>query len=877
MKKTFFFILTLILITSLYSQIISNSQRLADVEKMLQEQQDMLGNRAYKPFGFLENKLTVNEMQAMKFLYAYMPLSDLADYDNHFFLKNVQYSLKALKEIPWVKTVPEDEFLHFVLPLRVNNENLDSFRIVCYEELKARVLGLSMYDAALEVNHWCHEKVTYQASDERTSSPLSTMKYSLGRCGEESVFTVTALRTVGIPARQVYTPRWAHSDDNHAWVEVWIDGKWYFMGACEPDPELNMGWFTFPASRTMIVHTRAYGKYFGNEEIMTEEKRFSELNLIQNYADTRIIHVKVSDSKGNPIEGARVNYLLYNYAEFYPIASGMTNEDGMSSVRLGLGEIIVWGFNGQYLDFKKVPVSNTDTVRLVLSETHPQPMALDLDFTPPTGRFLEVYSGEKAEINRKRLIYEDSIRTEYMSSFKDNEEARNIAIEFGYDPEIASKLLVKSFGNWKEISAFLAGVSKENHKYAIQLLSVISEKDLRDVQASILLGHLEKTLELESVWAQKDSAMFVNYILNPRIDNELLSPWRKCLRDEINIEFYGKEITPTVLELWVKENILLEKTANLHSRAPLTPRGILHLRMSDARSLNIFFVALCRSYGFPARLHPETRIPQYFFADMWNNVWFENMQEATAQETSTIVFKNPNKSKTDKYFNTFTVAKLQNGYYKTLEYPYDQPLSELENKPQEVFAGHYLLITGNRLGDGSVMSRLTFFDAEPDATIEVNVTQRTIQESKQKSAKVKLKNFKLPDFETNAEILLKDHMSSQGMLLIFIDPDKEPSKHVMHDIALVTTQLEESNISIFYIISPDMLSPSFTANTFKGLPKQGKYLIDHNRVLFNEMTKNKSNTPLPVVYLLSNKQKVLFFSEGYRIGTGDEILRILDL
>lgn len=59
--------------------------------------------------------------------------------------------------------------------------------------------------------------------------------------GEESTFLVAALRSVGIPARQVYTPRWAHTDDNHAWVEAWADGKWYFLGACEPEPVLISG------------------------------------------------------------------------------------------------------------------------------------------------------------------------------------------------------------------------------------------------------------------------------------------------------------------------------------------------------------------------------------------------------------------------------------------------------------------------------------------------------------------------------------------------------------------------------------------------------------------------------------------------------------
>ena len=32
--------------------------------------------------------------------------------------------------------------------------------MVFFDELKDRVKGLSLYDAVLEVNHWCHEKLS---------------------------------------------------------------------------------------------------------------------------------------------------------------------------------------------------------------------------------------------------------------------------------------------------------------------------------------------------------------------------------------------------------------------------------------------------------------------------------------------------------------------------------------------------------------------------------------------------------------------------------------------------------------------------------------------------------------------------------------------
>ena len=104
-----------------------------------------------------------------------MALPDKTDYSKSFYAENVALSLQARREMPWGRTVPEREFKHFVLPVRVNNENLDDSRKVFYAELKDRVKNLSMKDAILEVNHWCHEKVTYRPTDGRTSSPLASV------------------------------------------------------------------------------------------------------------------------------------------------------------------------------------------------------------------------------------------------------------------------------------------------------------------------------------------------------------------------------------------------------------------------------------------------------------------------------------------------------------------------------------------------------------------------------------------------------------------------------------------------------------------------------------------------------------------------------
>ncbi len=446
---------TLMMVSCGRKPLIENPATLADVSSMLAKQKELAKNRNAQLFDVFNQKLTPDEKQALEYLYAYMPLSDLADYSGNYYLDEVNTTLEARKEMPWVKNIPEEVYLHFVLPLRVNNENLDSFRTAMYGELSRRVKGMSMNDAALEVNHWCHEKVNYRGSDARTSSPLSTIKTSWGRCGEESTFTVEAMRTVGIPSRQVYTPRWAHTDDNHAWVEVWIDGKWYFLGACEPDADLNMGWFAEPSRRTMLVHTRAFGAYRGNETVVISDPHFAELNLICNYAPCKTFNIEVTNKDHQPVRDAKVEYRLYNYCEFFPLASSKTDSLGFTHFTTGLGDLLIWASKGNAYGFQKITVANIDTVHIQITEDHPVAYSLQYDLVPPVQPPARPVSEAGQKANQLRLKQEDSIRNSYIATFKDSAWSAQLASKLGLNADSVNRIIEKSYGNWKEIESFL--------------------------------------------------------------------------------------------------------------------------------------------------------------------------------------------------------------------------------------------------------------------------------------------------------------------------------------------------------------------------------------------------------------------------------------
>ena len=69
---------------------------------------------------------------------------------------------------------------------------------------------------------------------------------------------------------------------------------------------------------------------------INKHKNYTEVNNLAKYAITKRIYVKVTDKDGVPLNDAKVEYQLYNYAEFYPLAVVPSNENGLSQFETGL-------------------------------------------------------------------------------------------------------------------------------------------------------------------------------------------------------------------------------------------------------------------------------------------------------------------------------------------------------------------------------------------------------------------------------------------------------------------------------------------------------------------------------------------------------------
>ncbi len=872
---SFIFVIFFFVSCSRREILIQNPGRLADIERMIKVQKELTSKSVLPIWDIFKHPLSDSEKQAMEFLYAYMPLSDLADYKSEFFLKNVRQSLQVRQDMVWGRTIPEEEFLHFVLPLRVNNENLDNFREVMYPEIKARIKGLGMKAAALEINHWCHEKVNYRGTDSRTSAPLSTIKKSFGRCGEESTFTVTAMRTAGIPARQVYTPRWAHSDDNHAWVEVWIDGKWNYLGACEPDADLNMGWFSEPSRRSMLVHTRAYGRYFGNEDVVTATDRFSELNLTSNYATIKKITIAVKNEDGTLADSAKVEYQLYNYAEYYPIASGFTNKNGMHSLNTGMGDLIIWASKNGKFAYQKFSVPEKDTLTLVLNQVQPLAVTESYDFIPPhAAKVASSVTEEARKENSRRMGLEDSIRRAYMKTFKDSAWVAAFARKTKLPVDTISRFIKLSYGNWDQISAYLEKNASQYRSIVLEMAIQLSDKDFSDARESVLTDHLEKTAQLGLQKFVASNELFRRYVLSPRVGLENLTPWRSFLSTSFRNEMaQSVRNDVSVLTNWIRDNITIDAEANKHSRTPLSPIGVFNLKVADPVSRDIFFVAACRTFGIPARLNPETLQPEYFKNEAWLRPGFDT-HAVVQPEKGSLLLIDKNNPVTPQYALHYTIAVLRDGFYRTLEFPEGKVLTS-SDEPIVLETGQYALVTGNRLQDGSVLSKMRFFTIEKGKATTVPIEIRKQPGDLKPSGTLDLNQLHIEKISDLKVINLSSLVMGRSSVLILLDPEKEPSKHILNDLGPYVDYFNKWGGQFIFAIPADKGAQAAVLKTYT-LPGRMESGIDQNGNILNGVSAiygDGLKEKLPLVMLCDAMGNVYLFSSGYKIGMGEQLLK----
>ena len=786
---------------------------------------------------------------ALKFLYTTMPLSDVGNYGVSSFLDYAEHGVFLWENSPYVKKMPEEIFLNYILYHRINTEEILDCRSIFYEDLKDRIQGKSMAEAAIEINYWCAEKATYHTTDNRTIAPINVYRCGNGRCGEESTFTISALRSAGIPARQVYAPFWSHCDDNHAWVELWCDGKWYFTGACEPEPILNKGWFTNASSRAMMVHSRWFDKIVPeNEDVNGIEGNAMVLNQLRRYADVKEVSIRLKKPDGTPAAGTRLSLEVFNYSQFLPIAHMVTDEKGEIHVTTGKGSLHITVMQDGLWAEGAIDTRKEDILELTLKEFAIPEGWQNFDSIAPidTPVNTDQPTEEQKEERDRRLAEALKIRTAKVEAF---------------------------IPDWKVDFVDKAG---ENKEVCEKLMSVLTDKDRIDAKPAVLKSHVDAALHLKDAYPEN---IYYSYVLNPRVFNEVMTDYRGAIAAAFTEEEKAAfREDPKAIWSWIEENIKVCPEAEQES-VYFVPTASLKIRKSSELSRHILFVAIARTLGVPARLNPMDGAMEYLMpdsvkqgAEAYENSKFQAVIAGKAKEAR-LVFTDGGLTWT--YNQNWSIARLEKDGYLPLEL---EDLSWENGKLAiEADPGIYRILTGNRLPNGNVFGKSLTFSVEKgeEKTVELSSREAKLNDMLEDIA---ILPFNLLE-KDGTKVLAADVTRGGRKILFWLEVSKEPTEHILNELMEKKEAFEKYKENLLFIIKKeeDLNDPTLSRcrAALPGIPVLYDTFTENINTLGRRMYVDPEK--LPLILVTSGELNGIYATSGYNVGTADMLLRILEM
>lgn len=842
------------------------------------------------------------EKTCLQFLYGAMPLSDIAAYDAGLFLEMIRETLEIWEKTPWRDQISGEMFLNDVLSCRINNENIVLHRKQFFQEISPLIQGMNLHDAALEVNYWCYSQATYQSTNERTLSATGVRKNAFGRCGEESTLLVSALRSVGIPARQCYTHRWAHCDDNHAWVEAWTGDSWHYMGACEPEPVMDRGWFTSAAQRAMLIHARLFSHLTeeSEEQVMEESAVMTQLNILDHYTKTKLLTVEALDAQNRPVSGVSVHFQLINYSELASLAILSTDERGRVSLRTGLGDLLLHACkDGKYLE-RKVDVRRyaEDTVVTLHWEEARDGRDIDgleaqeIELRAPSLLPVEetVDSPETAALHQKKMARALAVRQAYEATFLQGKRAADFAETFsGAGISDACKLVIAevigaSNGNHEEIARFLRkGLEQDDLALRARLLVTLEKKDLSDSTADMLEDHIQSAKAYQEKFSNQPDAreLYEPYVLCPRVDFEMLTPYRGALMKET--ASLKEKFTENPMEVWnfVKERVVCRDDLGYgHGRVKLLsfPAETLRFGMGTELSRWVLFVALCRTWGIPARLNPVDRLPEYWDSTGWH-VAVDKEKDAVARDCTLILQSVFGQEEAGgwEYRKNVTVARLEQGVFNTLGL--DDVLFSNGRATYRLGAGTYRITVSNRMPNGDILATLYMATLKPQETKTVEIALR--QEDFVRSQRISLPELFVKKQERRVAL---SALSDRCRMVACLQEGAEPTEHLLNEMltqsAAFTAWGKEGRL--FFLLRDRKAKENPTlAKVLSSIPVEILLPESENHegfaALTNELFEELKipHRKYPLVMVLDENGQCAYESAGYNVGAAETVLKLL--
>jgi hypothetical protein len=364
----------------------------------------------------------------------------------------------------------------------------------------------------------------------------------------------------------------------------------------------------------------------------------------------------------------------------------------------------------------------------------------------------------------------------------------------------------------------------------------------------------------------------------PRVDTELLRQYREYFQTNIPSELADIVANHTSLFVkWCKDNLTMHDPISLRY-VQLDPKRVWETRLADKGSREIFFVAVCRSFGVDAWMDPITRVVKYVYNGDIYDVDFDAKEQIVAPKGKLKLTYNEIPLLDDpKYEVHFSISKYVDGEFQLQNY--DGSWTELFRQPREMDCGYYMLVSGSRMSGGNVFADVEFFTIEEGKTTVEELVMRDIADQIRVigSFDSEMKYTSVTPGDADATVV-KSVLETTGrgyFAVALVDYGTEPTNHAFMDMSAVKAELEAWGRPILVVFATEDDYRKFRAQDFN-LPSTVHFGIDINGqmrdMIATEMKLTKGGR-LPLIVMADTFNRVVFFSQGYSIGLGESLVK----
>jgi hypothetical protein len=239
-----------------------------------------------------------------------------------------------------------------------------------------------------------------------------------------------------------------------------------------------------------------------------------------------------------------------------------------------------------------------------------------------------------------------------------------------------------------------------------------------------------------------------------------------------------------------------------------------------------------------------------------------------------------------KYYRHVTLARVGNdGQLRTLNFDSDAQVdmglgntwSRLLKQPAPLDEGAYILTTGTRMAKGHVLVQLTSFRVIPGRTTDIALQMRENTDDVQVIGSMDAEAVFQPA-ETNQTSSILQTTGRGYFIIGILGAGQEPTNHALRDISAFAGEFEAWNRPMLLLFPHEEDWKSFNREEFGALPSTITYGIEvEHRIsdMLVSVMQPGSARSLPIFVIADTFGRVVFLSQGYTIGLGEQMLQTI--